>query len=218
MMKNKTLIPLLVSVFILLMQQVHAQNATIDSLKLIPTNPTTNDVIKVVCYTTFPSGSCSLNTVHAEQQGSNILLMLDYTVGMATYICHSVDTILIDNPGAGTFLLTSSITTNNQDMLLDLDTLQFTIDPYLGVPKYDSNNFLVYPNPFENELKFKSNFKVEKFEIYSISGQRINTKVLFDLNEEVTLDVSELEQGIYIINVSDPNGNKFTQRVVKHTH
>jgi hypothetical protein len=213
-MKNKTLICFFISGLIILTQQVYAQYPAIDSLKLIPTNPTTNDQLQVVCYTTFPSGSCNLNSYHVEQQGNDIFLTIDYTVGMATYICHSVDTIPIDNPGAGTFLLTTTITENNQDVLEDVAYLPFTIDPYLGISKFESNNFSVYPNPFKNELRVKSNFTIKKLEIQAVSGQKINLKESFSN----TVDVSNLEPGIYLITLIDTNGNGVTQRIIKNPY
>ncbi len=197
----------------LLTNHVCAQLPAIDSLKLIPANPTTNDALKVVCYTTFPSGSCILNGIHSEQQGNNILLMLNYSVGAATYICHSVDTISIENPGAGSFQLITTITTNEQDIIEDIDYLQFTVDPFLGLDELHSNNFVVYPNPVINELRFKTNFTVENLEIQSVSGQKIQLKESF--SDSTPIDVSNLEQGIYLVTLTDDKGNQFTQRIIK---
>lgn len=212
-MKNRNLICFLIAGLALLSNQALAQLPAIDSMKLIPANPTSNDVLKVVCFTTFPSGGCSLNAIHSEQQGNNILLMLDYNMGMAMYICHSVDTIEIDNPGAGDFQLFTTITTNEQDMIEDMDTLAFHIDPYLGIPDYTSLNFEIYPNPVRNEFTFKSNFKAEKLEIHSLSGQRI-LSTPFILGSSI--DVSTLEQGIYFVTLTDNRGNNSKQRIIKN--
>lgn len=199
--------------FLLLANQVDAQLAAIDSLKLIPANPTTNDALKVVCYTTFSNGGCGVNNTHAELQGNSIFLSIDYTVGMLTYICHSVDTIPIDNPGAGTFLLTTTITMNEQEVIEDSHSLTFQVDPYLGINEPNLANFQAYPNPFDNELKFKTNFPVKKMELYSMTGQQVYFKE--SLSESSQIELSHLEQGIYLITLTDPEGNTFTQRVIK---
>lgn len=212
-MRNKQFIRFLMVGFVLLVNPVYAQLPAIDSLKLIPANPTTNDALKVICYTTFPYGGCSLNTAQAELQGNSIFLSIDYTVGMAAYICHSVDTIPIDNPGAGTFQLTTTITTNEQDMIEDSHSLTFQVDPYLGITDLDPASFQTYPNPFDNELKFKTSFPVKKMELYSMTGQQVYSRE--SLFENPNIDLSHLQQGIYLITLTDPNGNAFTQRIVK---
>lgn len=199
--------------FLLLANQGYGQLSAIDSLKLIPANPTTNDALKVVCYTTFPYGGCGINSTHAELQGNSIFLSIDYTMGMLTYICHSVDTIPIDNPGAGTFQLTTTITTNEQDVIEDSHFLTFQIDPYLGVSELHAANFQTYPNPFTNELTFKTSFPVKKMELYSMTGQQIYFRELPLKGSNI--DLSHLQQGIYLITLTDPDGNAFTQRVVK---
>ena len=213
-MRNKQMIRSLMVGFLLLANQVDAQMAGIDSLKLIPVNPTANDALKVICYTTFPYGGCGINTTHAELQGNSIFLSIDYSMGMLTYICHSVDTIPIDNPGAGTFQLTTIITTNQQDVIEDSHSMTFQIDPYLGINELTPANFQAYPNPFDNELKFKTSFPVAKMELYSMTGQQVYFKET--LFESPQVDLSHLENGVYLVTLTDPNGNSLTQRVIKH--
>lgn len=212
-MKNNPITRSLIAGFLLLANQVDAQLAAIDSLKLIPANPTTNDALKVVCYTTFPYGGCGVDNAHAELQGNSIFLSIDYSMGMLTYICHSVDTIPIDNPGAGTFQLTTIITTNQQDVIEDSHSMTFQIDPYLGINELTPANFQAYPNPFDNELKFKTSFPVAKMELYSMTGQQVYFKET--LFESPSVDLSHLEEGVYLVTLTDPNGNSLTQRVIK---
>lgn len=212
-MKNKQMIGLLMAGFLLLANQVDAQLPAIDSLKLIPANPTTNDALKVVCYTTFPYGDCTTSNAHAELQGNAILLSIDYAMGMAAYICHSVDTIPIDNPGAGTFQLTATITINEQDVIEDAYSFTFQVDPYLGINEPNSANFQTYPNPFDNELKFKTSFPVAKMELRSMTGQPVYSAE--SLSENPDINLSHLEQGIYLITLTDSNGNACSKRVIK---
>lgn len=213
-MKNRTMMHFLITGLVFLSSQAFAQLPSIDSMKLIPANPTSNDLLKVVCFTTFPSGSCSLNQIHAEQQGNNILLMLDYNVGMATYICQSVDTIEIDNPGAGNFELITTLTRNGQDIIEDDYHLLFTIDPYLVTPEFASNYFRIYPNPVGNELKFNSNLKAEKLEIHAVSGQMIHSTEV--LSGTFSVDISALEEGVYFVTLTDSQGNKAVQQIIKN--
>jgi len=212
-MRKKTFTHFLLTGLIILTNQLYAQLPAIDSLKLIPTDPTSNDALQVICYTTFPYGGCEVNNVHSEQQGNEILLMIDYTMGMAAYICHSIDTFSIENPGSGDFQLIASITTNENDVMQDIDTLEFHIDPYLVLPEYTSINLLVYPNPVKNELHVKTDIPFEKLEIQSLTGERIQLIEPFDYNQSI--DVSDLKKGIYLLVAANRNGNPLTQRIVK---
>lgn len=216
-MKNIRMKQFLVAGLILFSNQTDAQQLpAIDSLKLIPANPTSNDVLKVVCHTIFPYGGCNLNASHAEQQGNDIFLSLDYTIGMITYICDRVDTIPIDNPGAGDFRLLVAITTNNQPTVHDTDTLEFHIDPFLGIQELASGSFDLYPNPFNREFTFKTSFPVKKMEIFSLTGRRVSLMDSFSNNSPI--DVSHLEPGAYLILLTDENGNIHTRKALKHTH
>ena len=153
--------------------------------------------------------------MHSEQQGNEILLMLDYNMGMAAYICNSVDTFSIENPGAGDFQLITSITTNGNDVMQDIDTLEFHIDQYLELHEYVSTNFLVYPNPVKNELRFKTNFTIKKFEIRSLSGELIQLIESFSDPENMWIDVSNLRKGVYLVVATNRLENTFTRRIVK---
>lgn len=212
-MRKKTFTRSLLTGLILLTNHLYAQLPAIDSLKLIPANPTSNDALQVICYTTFPYGGCEVNNIHSEQQGNDILLMLDYNIGMAAYICHSVDTISIANPGAGDFQLITSITTNENDVMDDIDTLEFHIEPYLELPEYISTDLLVYPNPVKNELRLKTDLTFVKLEILSLTGEQI--QVIESVPDNLLIDVSNLKKGVYLVVATNRNGNPMTRRIVK---
>ncbi len=212
-MRKKTFTRSLLTGLILLTNHLYAQLPAIDSLKLIPANPTSNDALQVICYTTFPYGGCEVNNIHSEQQGNDILLMLDYNIGMAAYICHSVDTISIANPGAGDFQLITSITTNENDVMDDIDTLEFHIEPYLELPEYASTDLLVYPNPVKNELRLKTDLTFVKLEILSLTGEQI--RLIESVPDNLLIDVSNLKKGVYLVVATNRNGNPMTRRIVK---
>ena len=54
---------LITFVFMFIVNSLNAQPASfIDSLKLLPQYPDTSDIIKVVCFYTFPYGPCELDS------------------------------------------------------------------------------------------------------------------------------------------------------------
>lgn len=57
-------------------------------------------------------------------------------------------------------------------------------------------NSSVYPNPFAGEITLKSDYDVDKIDIFSISGEIVAS---FE-NPSETLDLSHLDNGIYILN------------------
>ena len=72
------------------------------------------------------------------------------------------------------------------------------------------NSILLYPNPAINELNISTNNKIEHVKLFNISGRLIRS---FG-NCKKTIDVSELINGIYFIQISTEEG-VFTQKFVK---
>lgn len=69
-------------------------------------------------------------------------------------------------------------------------------------------NFKVYPNPAMDEISIQTeNFG--KAEVYSAMGQKVMESTSNSIN------VSQLEAGIYLLKVFDLDGNSETQRIVK---
>lgn len=61
----------------------------------------------------------------------------------------------------------------------------------------------VYPNPVSDVLHVKSESKVNAVSIYDVSGRRIHAELV---NE--TIDVRNLQKGVYVISIETANGRK----------
>ncbi len=85
-------------------------------------------------------------------------------------------------------------------------------DGLLGVSDLGNDaEFSIHPNPVSNELFISSGgITIEKINVYSISGQRIQT---FE-NSSQSIDVSNLAQGMYFLEISTSEGNS-VQKFVK---
>lgn len=214
-MKTK-LKQLLIPGLILFSQQVFGQLPSIDSLKMIPNNPTIADEIKIVCYTTFSSGSCDMQNHYVTVQGNQITLNLEYSPGAATYICNDVDTVSLGNLDAGDYELDVNLIIMPMDVIEDHDTLYFSIGNLLGINE-NSNNFdvSVHPNPFNKELRIETDATIEKIELNSISGQKVSKELTFAYDKKI--DLSDLKDGIYLLTLTDDKGNKSMKRVFKST-
>ncbi len=81
----------------------------------------------------------------------------------------------------------------------------------LGEESFDFiNEFVVYPNPTSSILNIRLSQDVKKATIYNLSGQRLL------ISKNKSIDVSNLSQGVYLIQVESENGVKQTKRFIKN--
>ena len=84
----------------------------------------------------------------------------------------------------------------------------------LEVPQLDlSKSISVYPNPTASGIFFnsKENLAGEKVAIYSLSGQLLSKK---EVAVDSSLDLSELQSGMYFIQFANKNIQSF--KIIKH--
>lgn len=90
------------------------------------------------------------------------------------------------------------------DSLADIDT---------SIPSISLTNFdlSISPNPAKNtiHLKLNNNTQAKRIRVYSIKG-----KVIMDIEFISTLDISQLQNGIYLLEVKDNDGFKDVKRFV----
>ena len=75
-------------------------------------------------------------------------------------------------------------------------------------------NIIIYPNPFSESIEIKGNttdFNV--FKIYDNKGLLILTKSISTFDK---IDLSNLSQGIYFLNISNTKGNSFKYEIIKN--
>jgi len=70
------------------------------------------------------------------------------------------------------------------------------------------NRFDFYPNPATNQITF--NESVKSVVVYTLEGKLIPTQL-----ENNTVDVSHLSSGMYIVQITDENDSRMTQKLVK---
>ncbi|MBW8051284.1 MAG: hypothetical protein FVQ77_13265 [Cytophagales bacterium] len=100
----------------------------IDNLKLLPQNPDTSDIIKVVCYTYFPTSECTLDSSTINSSNFQISVFAYYTLGTAGTPCQSIDTLTIGNLNYGNYKLIYNYTVNiNFDSITGSDSFYFTV-------------------------------------------------------------------------------------------
>lgn len=78
-----------------------------------------------------------------------------------------------------------------------------------GVPTYDKNNVLIYPNPVKDVLNLSLN-DVSRVEIYDLLGKII----LSNVHPDSIIDVSSFKQGVYIVKIFT-NNDCYTEKFIK---
>ncbi|HQV37156.1 MAG TPA: S8 family serine peptidase [Flavobacterium sp.] len=83
----------------------------------------------------------------------------------------------------------------------------------LAVNDFETTPFMVYPNPFQDEISIFLDNKFEKaqLELFSVLGQKIKT---FSVSGHQTFDVTEVASGIYFYQITAGN-NTFSGKLIK---
>ena len=78
----------------------------------------------------------------------------------------------------------------------------------------DSLNF--YPNPVQNELTIKNSrgIQINTIELFDISGRRVKNILVNQNNTNMNINLSDLSNGVYIINIISDNG-QLSKRLIK---
>ncbi|GAL61253.1 T9SS type A sorting domain-containing protein [Algibacter lectus] len=87
-----------------------------------------------------------------------------------------------------------------------------------GTLSVDQENWLSkvaiqYPNPATETINFKNldnNLKGSTLEIYSMQGQKVFSEKINLINDEISLDISNLSKGVYVYKLGDLS-NKFVK-------
>lgn len=93
-------------------------------------------------------------------------------------------------------------------------TTKFTVP--LSVSVFNSNSLVLYPNPATNTVQIvlvNSNEQINKVVFYDILGKTIKT-VSSIASESLTVDVSDLSKGVYLVEIALDNNLKLTKKLI----
>jgi hypothetical protein len=74
---------------------------------------------------------------------------------------------------------------------------------------------LFYPNPAQSNV-YVSCENIHKIELFNVSGNLINKYYNNQDNYYQTIDISNLNNGIYFIKVTDKHGNSVSKKLIKN--
>jgi hypothetical protein len=88
--------------------------------------------------------------------------------------------------------------------------LTFTTD----IGSLEGNEFTIYPNPATSNITIQSKTPLTQVSLSDMSGRRVVTQTLKQLQGDVSTDVSALPSGIYLVEVITEGGRRSVQKVM----
>lgn len=86
----------------------------------------------------------------------------------------------------------------------------------LSTSEFEKNKFQLYPNPTKEKLFINTTSTTRnlKVKIFNLEGKLLSTQNLV-FKKQTSIDVSQLSNGIYFLNIEDENGNKEVEKFLK---
>jgi hypothetical protein len=146
------------------------------------------------------------STTGSTQLGS------DFVISSTTY---SQKTVNFTAPSTGTYFFNFRNVTPISGTPTSLRIDKIDITSVLSNPLLDENAFIIYPNPSEDMVSILNqfNYVIETIEIFDLKGRKI--KVIKDLDQSPTIDLSEINKGIYFIKIVSKEGSLTKKLILK---
>lgn len=180
-----------------------AQLPNIESLTIVPVNPTTEDMVQVSCQSVFSSGGCPLTFSNVSVNATTIDVFATHDLGPMAYICTSTNVITIGQLACGYYNLRYHLSCSPCPSGSDIDSVYFMVTSITGEAEIekDSPEISIYPNPVFNEfslpgLSLHMPATIIMYDLYGNQLKRISSE-----RNQTTTDVSMLVPGIYFVEV-----------------
>ena len=93
--------------------------------------------------------------------------------------------------------------------------LTVTLTNVLSVEENEAlENVTVFPNPAKGKVTVTNTNNLESIEVYNILGSQIKTIAVGNNNNRLELDLSSLNQGMYLLRLNDIYGRSKTQKLI----
>ena len=70
----------------------------------------------------------------------------------------------------------------------------------------------IFPNPASDNIQITSNYQINKVNIYNTLGELLIAKTIN--KQECSMNISQLNNGIYLVELIDDNGNKSCKKIL----
>ncbi|MBN8703089.1 MAG: T9SS type A sorting domain-containing protein [Bacteroidetes bacterium] len=191
----------------------------LDSIAMIPANPTNNDDVKFVLYITKSSAPCtgwtnSFIKTNNHFDITDCIYIDPLGLGLPV-ICNTTDTVNIgmQAPGSYTYQVvlrqTGQVGCVSSFMLDTSAVLNFTVGAFNSISEESlSNAIRLYPNPAtSDELVISVNNKLvgknSNLVFYSMLGKEIQRVNISSTSGRIKINTSHFANGIYLYRIED---------------
>ena len=190
----------------------------IDSVRISPKTPASNDSTTFLVYVTYTSGGCDIKT-HNTQISNNIISNISqYCYGNYMYICHNVDSVKVPilSPGSYTFhyVLKSSTLFSGCTTYTPTDSINipFSINYPLGIDNHSNPNIFNISDFDTKKIIIRlSESKKSMLFIYNLLGNKLFETSLYSIESEININ---LPKGLYLVKVSTEDGKSQTKKII----
>ena len=199
-------IKILTILFLCSIVQSNAQ--WINSITLVPSNPTTTSQIKVLAALSFSSGSCDDHTQSNFISGTTIYASALHCLGPLSFICNYTDTFTLGQLAAGNyrFLLNVNEGASPSPCTPGIvpgpsDSLHFTVSALTILDELKANETKVNYNSFQKtiDLNLTDNHFGLSIQVISADGRLLQS--VWRSEKNISLDAASLKPGLYLIRV-----------------
>ena len=184
---------------------------SIDSMRVVPANPGTQDDVEILLFGSFPSGDCEMTDSSLAVAGQDILIEARHCTGMLTVICYATDTFHVGQLGAGNYTVSATMFSGfgipcDSFIVAAQDTLTFNV-----TGSNASQSGLEYFTDISvsgtsEEVTVMHNNQNVNFRMY-ITDLTGKTLTEFEVNENPERIPVNLCPGFYVWRARDENGN-----------
>jgi hypothetical protein len=103
-------------------------------------------------------------------------------------------------------------TIENTAIIIDEDIIETVVLLTTGIEEMLLNDFMVYPNPFNDQILLSNPNVIKRVTIISTNGQKIKS---FEVNGKPEIPTYNIAPGFYLISFEDIAGQRFIIKMVK---
>ncbi|MCH8903625.1 MAG: T9SS type A sorting domain-containing protein [Bacteroidetes bacterium] len=193
----------------------------VDSLSVIPTNPTANDVVQLILHTQFSSGGCWVDSFTVSISGGYINVFAYYSTGSLAVICTRTDTFTIGKLAAGAYQLVGNQFTGSAWQ--DTGSVNFTVTPMTGIDDpdiYSSRLNTIFPNPAGQSMSMNyalpNGNLTGNLVIFDLHGRQLLDQTLNGNSGAIQIQRSGLVEGMYFYAIRTEAGMLEVRKLIVH--
>ena len=198
----KRILIILIALMSLFAQLSFGQLKNIFDLSCPLDNLTVNDTVTINYHYGFPSQPCIKDSIKITSKNDTcIQINVYYNVGDAASPCSGYDSINLGKLASNIYSIIFNLYSTG-NIYSDSDTITIEVNEISTLNHISKmNDFRIYPNPAQNQIIISGLPSGLNFFIYDIHGQEMKSMEIN--NTEHTMDITNLDNGIYLIKVCD---------------